>query len=328
MTSFIFTKSKDRKGYSPCFLSGKHKVALFLTIALLLFGAFQVPANAATICVNPVGADGCRAKISDAVAFAASNSEADTIVVHPGRYYESGAINITESGLKILGDDPSTTTVIHEPSVIGQNVFNIAANSAEIAGLTITGNGHGIQINSGSATIHHNHIVNNKFYGINTGGNTQATVFNNVIVSNVGIGISGSGGYEGNKLVYNNIVANNVGGGIANSLANYNSSYGNSAWNYTSNASGIGNISQDCLFMNQAGGDYRLNTNSPCRDTGNPSYFDMDGTRSDMGSFGGPLAATIWPYGNVGPVITDLTVAPFYVPKGGTLSITATGQIR
>ena len=54
-----------------------------------------------------------------------------------------------------------------------------------------------------------------------------------------------------------------------------------------------GNISSDPLFMNLEAGDYRLNPGSPCIDTGNPSskYNDPDGSRNDMGAFGGPGAA-------------------------------------
>jgi parallel beta-helix repeat protein len=54
-----------------------------------------------------------------------------------------------------------------------------------------------------------------------------------------------------------------------------------------------GNISSDPLFMNLEAGDYRLNPDSPCVDTGNPSseYDDPDGSRNDMGAFGGPGAA-------------------------------------
>ncbi|HDP99446.1 MAG TPA: T9SS type A sorting domain-containing protein [bacterium] len=56
----------------------------------------------------------------------------------------------------------------------------------------------------------------------------------------------------------------------------------------------IGDIQADPLFMNIDRGDFRLSENSPCIDTGNPDpqFNDLDGSRNDMGAFGGTLADT------------------------------------
>ncbi len=53
-----------------------------------------------------------------------------------------------------------------------------------------------------------------------------------------------------------------------------------------------GNISADPLFADPENGDFRLMPGSPCIDTGNLNqvYDDTDGSRSDMGAFGGPEA--------------------------------------
>ncbi len=50
-----------------------------------------------------------------------------------------------------------------------------------------------------------------------------------------------------------------------------------------------GNIYASPLFVDAEGGDYRLAAGSPCIDAGNPDavYNDADGSRSDMGAFGG-----------------------------------------
>ncbi len=50
------------------------------------------------------------------------------------------------------------------------------------------------------------------------------------------------------------------------------------------NQPGIGNIDADPLFIDSDNGDFRLQANSPCIDTGDPSLRDSDGTRSDMGA--------------------------------------------
>ena len=56
---------------------------------------------------------------------------------------------------------------------------------------------------------------------------------------------------------------------------------------------GIGNLSSDPLFVNAAGGDFHLQTNSPAVNAGDPSILDADGSRSDMGAFGGVFAGAV-----------------------------------
>ena len=53
-----------------------------------------------------------------------------------------------------------------------------------------------------------------------------------------------------------------------------------------------GNISVDPLFTDPENGDFYLKPDSPCIDAGNPDpiYQDPDGTRNDMGAYGGPEA--------------------------------------
>ena len=53
-----------------------------------------------------------------------------------------------------------------------------------------------------------------------------------------------------------------------------------------------GNLSADPLFVNPEEGDFRLSPESPCINAGHPAaiYNDSDGTRNDMGAYGGPEA--------------------------------------
>jgi len=71
--------------------------------------------------------------------------------------------------------------------------------------------------------------------------------------------------------------------------------------------------------------DYHLKPGSPCIDKGRPgeSCCDCDGTRNDMGIYGGPNA-----YCGPGPVVTDLQIVPPTVVKGETFKIQATGVTR
>ncbi|RUM92223.1 MAG: hypothetical protein DSZ23_00875 [Thermodesulfatator sp.] len=52
-----------------------------------------------------------------------------------------------------------------------------------------------------------------------------------------------------------------------------------------------GNISEDPRFMDYLSGNFHLAPDSPCIDKGNPDpfYFEIDGSYSDMGAYGGPF---------------------------------------
>lgn len=71
-------------------------------------------------------------------------------------------------------------------------------------------------------------------------------------------------------------------------------STGGDQWVEYSNLSGYfsgeGNINENPLFVDPENGDFHLQIGSPCIDTGSPSpqYNDPDGSRNDMGAYGGP----------------------------------------
>ncbi len=55
-------------------------------------------------------------------------------------------------------------------------------------------------------------------------------------------------------------------------------------------AYGVGNLKLDPIFVNINEGNFHLSSDSPCIDAGHPgdSYTDANGTRNDMGIYGGP----------------------------------------
>ena len=129
------------------------------------------------------------------------------------------------------------------------------------------------------------------FYG-NTG-------WNNPVV----IGIS----YATNCTAYNNtggVLSNpwTTGGAGASTLVNCifwgNSGHNGQQIDPTSPATvtysivqggftGTGNLNSDPLFVNAGSGDFHLRAASPAVNAGDPSIYDVDGTRSDMGAYGG-----------------------------------------
>ena len=49
-----------------------------------------------------------------------------------------------------------------------------------------------------------------------------------------------------------------------------------------------GNIASNPAFLAPATGDFHLGADSACADKGDPGITDADGTRADMGAYGGP----------------------------------------
>lgn len=50
---------------------------------------------------------------------------------------------------------------------------------------------------------------------------------------------------------------------------------------------GLGNIKDNPKFLSLVTADYRLGNESPCLDAGHPRIYDRDGSRSDLGAYGG-----------------------------------------
>ena len=68
---------------------------------------------------------------------------------------------------------------------------------------------------------------------------------------------------------------------MSQSNANISATYNNVKGNWT----GIGNMDTDPMFADAGNGNYELLEVSPCIDTGDPTMYDPDGTRSDIGAF-------------------------------------------
>jgi len=136
---------------------------------------------------------------------------------------------------------------------------------------------------------------------------------NNVIYGNIAYGVGpyswdfGGGGLGffsgGNPVVINCIIAENYsgeyGGGIGclsygDATILYSDFWANTPEDFYNCSPGEGCIFEDPLFADPENNDYHLCSNSPCRDAGDPSILDPDGTRSDIGAYGGPDAQDFW----------------------------------
>ena len=187
--------------------------------------------------------------------------------------------------------------------------------------------GGGIIINNRASPIINNNIIrdniaSNKGGGICTSNSSSSTavIINNLIFSNRGR--YGGGIYCGSTItVENNTISGNTasdGGGVLsesrqaailnnNVLSDNNSvgiecRFGGKAtitycnlWNNNGGDNISCNLSTGCTvndpkFVDPNNDDYRLLPDSPCIDAGDPAILDPDGSRSDMGAYGGPAA--------------------------------------
>ena len=139
----------------------------------------------------------------------------------------------------------------------------------------------------------------------------HAVIFGNVIKE---CGVSGGAG-TGDRLVWapaTSVVRNNVlqdsgdlvGGGVT----------------------AVGTINADPKFVGGSPYSYQLQGSSPAKNAGPPDAFynDRDGTRNDMGMYGGH---NYIPNGRTTdkPIPIQLSTTPAFVPTGGTVTIESTG---
>ncbi len=144
-------------------------------------------------------------------------------------------------------------------------------------------------------------IANNVFWN-NLGNSclsfyyqTGGAIYNNTFVGNDG-GI-GAARYLDTR---NNIIVDSASVGVGDALECPREFYYNNVWNNSPDyfkdcvdlTGSNGNISVDPFFANYSEGNFRLQFISPAQDAGDPDpkFNDPDGSRNDMGAWGGPLA--------------------------------------
>ena len=287
--------------------------------------------------VSLVG-DGDYTSIAEAVSFA---YKGDTVLIKPGIYNETNTISIKDS-ITLQGCGPQFTKIYS----LSNNAISIDSNIAgvTIQGITITG-GVGINIGYNNSSSIRNCVIAGCSYGIYhtwysgdtyRGKGSTLSLVNCTISDNLHKGLvfrmwTDYYGAYGTLNVYNTIFAFNAEGNFdvnCGSSSYYNCDSFNGSWANVSYSSGC--ILGDPLFVNRNEGNYLLSVKpkSQCIDSGMVTYLDPDGSRVDMGAYGGMQTAGYWPYPMNGPVITDFTVNPGIVSQGGKISIRAVGIIR
>jgi parallel beta-helix repeat protein len=176
----------------------------------------------------------------------------------------------------------------------------LASDDAQITNCIVNGSeGRGISLTYFCTPIITNCLVyDNGTSGIHCEKQSDPTMVNNTIFGNDYSGVYCF--WNSSPVIMNSIITNNGRPGIECQFSSlpvisYNDVWNNNladtlTINYGDCEPGEGDISADPQFVNSEAGDFHLSTGSPCIDAGNPdaAYNDSDGTRNDMGAFGGP----------------------------------------
>ena len=204
------------------------------------------------------------------------------------------------------------------------SIYVVFSSGHEIYGniLSDTYKGSGVTIGEEvtNVEIHHNILLNNKIAGISIYQSKlysqppkDIKIYSNTIYENEESGIKASHtAVSGENIIKNNIIANNDQYGIYMNLTggsftiDYNDVWGNPT-NYQGCSAGANDISIDPLFADVSNYDFHLKSQagrwsgttlvydpvtSPCIDAGDPSEKDPDGTRMNMGAYGGTREAS------------------------------------
>ncbi len=233
-----------------------------------------------------------------------ASSAGDTVRVLPGIYNEALIVN---KAVVIQGSGYETTIIT------SSNNPTITMSAGKLMWFAVTSSGgNGANISAGS-------ITNCVISGCTGAGvyfhNSTGSVKNCVLIGNAVNGALGDNDfypYQSGSAT-NCIARNNRGGGAQ--------FYGLQGLTYScGSSSSIGSsanvIDQDPLFASSS--DFRISPTSPCWDAGNPADQDPDGSRSDMGYYGGFDAPVF-------PVVTGLRLQ---LNTDGTVTVKATAQSR
>ncbi|MFH0734787.1 MAG: T9SS type A sorting domain-containing protein [bacterium] len=187
---------------------------------------------------------------------------------------------------------------------IYNNIISIPVHENNDTGIEVEGNDK-ISIKNNLVYGFGNAVIATSYYGSPT---DTTFIVNNTFLNSIRSAVV-TGNMPKLFIIKNNILAHNGKGlysyGNQGKL-DYNMFYENHGVLYTNLPAGAHDIVADPMFVNDVlptyGGDYnfRLQMYSPAIDRGDPNILDVDGSRSDLGMFGGPLGEA-YSYMNLAP---------------------------
>jgi len=226
-----------------------------------------------------------------------ASRDGDTVRIRAGTYREE--LRLMRKNIWLESEEgPEVTIIDASVGAFGLRVDGGQDTNTVIRGLTFTNaNYDGISITNNSNPNIYNCIIRNSIrYNLAFWENSFCHVLNNIFDNSGSSNVNYHTAYGDFK---NNIVINSGRTALWNFslynnplLADYNL-----FWNYQSLTNeppiNIGNnslINVNPEFNNES---YQLSAQSPCIDSGDPLIKDLDGSRSDLGIYGGPFGYTM-----------------------------------
>lgn len=274
----------------------------FLAV-LVLITVMPFTAMSATIIVDKFGT-GLYKTIQSGINAAATG---DTVVVYPGEY--TGQVIVNKNILlQGSGYEYTIINVNADPALsMSTGIVRWFSISSQI--------GNGVSMSGG--LLENCILRSSPKKGITYNG-TSAVVQNCVAIDNQ----CADGG--------NQIWATSDGLSVINTIVftcpdgNYSNDWVGGYWVQigvlycrTYGTQGVGGISDNPQFIS-CQDDYKLQPTSPCINKGKPDTYDPDGTRSDIGYYGGTNTPVF-------PVVTNLSVT---INPDGTVRVQGTAQSR
>ena len=296
----------------------RNLISVVSMIALILFAQVLM---ATTYVVDQSGS-GDYTDIQSAIDAA---THGDIIIVKAGTYSAFNTNGL--DNLTIQGSGADQTFVYNTGT--GDAVTISGSPNTVFQGFTCSSSaGNGIYVNSSTGTTISNCTIRGcQDYGVLVlSHNDDDSIINCIITeNNIGTHTAGTGGYGAHCALYvkNCIISNNTDRALWNGGSNDYNCYYNNGTNGNNGTLGAHDFVADPMFVSSS--DLHLQSSSPCINAGTPSpmYNDLDGTRNDMGIYGGPSA-----YPGEGAKITSLVVSPTNVASSQKLTIIGTAKTR
>lgn len=196
-------------------------------------------------------------------------SPAYTVLVAPGRYREAVSI---DKDVRLTGKNSRSTIIDGQDAA---NAVSFGPNSGDlcsIEGFTVKNAAAGIRAAKGASPLIRNNVVTGvRTVGIVCGALSTARVINNTVSGNSGA--TAVRIYSSKVRLINNILSENLVGircDNAAPLMDYNDLWSHPGGHYVGCGAGKHDISRNPRFVDPSAGDFRLNSGSPCIDTGDP----------------------------------------------------------
>jgi hypothetical protein len=213
----------------------------------------------------------------------------DTIRVRDGTYYET--LNLFGKGIWIESENGPTRCTVSDSGAYDVFVIPPTNNPATIRGFRMTGTGYLVSIFVGAYVDLSNNIVSSDSAdGLVIASTCSGAILNNLFDGGLSAVQLGTfwGSFENNILIRAHDFALSNAASLRNPVVyGYNLFWANAS-NYNERFQpAMTDVFSDPLLDLTNG---RLRSGSPAIDSGNPDIQDNNGSRSDIGPFGGPWA--------------------------------------